>query len=420
MPLDQPSNATFASTRPEARGPLRGLRVLELGHFIAAPFCTRLLADHGADVIKVEPPSGEPLRTWGAQAQGHSIIWSLHNRNKRCVTLDMKAPAGRPAVEGLVRWADVIVENFRPGQLERWGLGFPELQRINPRIILVRISGYGQTGPYKDRHSFGAIGEAVGGLRYLTGFPEEQVDLPSVRTGISIGDDISALYAVAGVLSAVYERDVIGTGVGRQVDVALYEGVFSLLEGILPEYGTLGSVRRPQGSGMPTAVPSDTYRAGDGQWLVIAGNSDPIFARLCRLMGRPEMAEDPRLTTNVGRLEHRAEVDAVIASWAATLPAADAERSLNEAGIPASRTFTVADCATDPHFQAREMVRPVDDPLIGCTLHPGVVPVFDDGGQKGEIAWPGPPVGAHNDEIYAGLLGFGCSEMQALRSSHAI
>ena len=200
MPLDQPSNATFASTRPEACGPLRGLKVLELRQFIAVPFCAGLLADHGADDIKVEPPSGEPLRAWGAQAQGHSITWSLHNRNKRCVTLDMKAPAGRPAVEGLVRWADVIVENFRPGQLEQWCLGFPELQRINPRNILVRISGYGQTGPYKDRHSFGAIGEAVGGLRYLTGFPEEQVDLPSVRTGISIGDDISALYAIAGVL----------------------------------------------------------------------------------------------------------------------------------------------------------------------------------------------------------------------------
>lgn len=412
MPSKQP-----VPGKPAPTGPLRGLKVLELGHFIAAPFCTRLLADHGADVVKVEPPAGEPLRTWGAQAQGHSIIWSLHNRNKRCVTLDMKAPAGRPVVERLVRWADVVVENFRPGQLERWGIGFPELQRINPRIILVRISGYGQSGPYKDRHSFGAIGEAVGGLRYLTGFPEGEVDLPSVRTGISIGDDISGLYAVAGVLSAVYERDVVGTGVGRQVDVALYEGVFSLLEGILPEYGTHGSVRRPQGSGMPTAVPSDTYRAADRQWLIIAGNSDPIFARLCRLMGRPEMAEDPRLKTNVGRLEHRAEVDGAIAAWAATLPAREAERMLNEAGIPASRTFTVADCATDPHFEAREMIRPVDDPLIGRTLHPGVVPRFDDAGEKGGIAWPGPPVGAHNDEIYADLLGF---EVKALRAAGTI
>jgi crotonobetainyl-CoA:carnitine CoA-transferase CaiB-like acyl-CoA transferase len=193
MPLDQPS------AKATVTGPLRGLKVLELGHFIAAPFCTRLLADHGACVVKVEPPSGEPLRTWGAQSQGHSIIWSLHNRNKMCVTLDMKSPASRPAIERLVRWADVIVENFRPGQLEKWGLGFADLQRINKRIILTRISGYGQTGPYKDRHSFGAVGEAIGGIRYLTGFPEDQYDLPPVRTGISLGDDISALYAVAGV-----------------------------------------------------------------------------------------------------------------------------------------------------------------------------------------------------------------------------
>ncbi len=418
MPLDHPPAQKIANSA--LTGPLRGLKVLELGHFIAAPFCTRILADHGADVVKVEPPSGEPLRTWGAQAKGHSIIWSLHNRNKRCVTLDLKSAAGRPVVERLVRWADVIVENFRPAQLEKWSLGFADLQRINKRVILTRISGYGQTGPYKDRHSFGAIGEAVGGIRYLTGFPEDQVDLPSVRTGISLGDDISALYAVAGVLSAVYERDVVGTGIGRQVDVALYEGVFSLLEGILPEYGTDGTIRRPQGSGMPTAVPSDTYRAKDGQWLVIAGNSDPIFARLCRLIGRADMAEDARLKNNVGRLAHRAEVDEAIAAWAATLGAAEAEAVLNDAGIPASRTFTVADCVADPHFQARGMVQEVYDPLIGRTLQPGVVPHFDDGGQKGGIAWPGPAIGAHNDDVYGDLLGFSSEDLAALRASHAI
>ncbi|GJD52164.1 Succinyl-CoA--L-malate CoA-transferase beta subunit [Methylobacterium crusticola] len=409
-----------AGTPAATTGPLRGLKVLELGHFIAAPFCTRILADHGADVIKVEPPAGEPLRTWGVQSRGHSVIWSLHNRNKRCVTLDMKAEASRPAIERLVRWADVVVENFRPGQLERWGLGFADLQRLNPRIILARISGYGQTGPYKDRHSFGAIGEAMGGIRYLTGFPEEQVDLPSVRTGISLGDDITALYAVAGVLSAVYERDVAGTGIGREVDIALYEGVFSLLEGILPEYGTQGSIRRPQGSAMPTAVPSDTYRSADGQWLVIAGNSDPIFVRLCTLMGRPDMASDPRLRTNVDRLRHRAEVDGAIADWAATLPAREAERRLNAAGIPASRTYTVADCAADPHFQAREMICEVQDPLIGPTLHPGVIPRFDEAGARGSIAWPGAPVGAHNDQVYVDLLGFTRSDVDTWRRETVI
>jgi formyl-CoA transferase len=406
--------------KPAPSGPLRGLKVLELGHFIAAPFCTRLLADQGADVIKVEPPSGEPLRGWGGTSNGNAITWSSHNRNKRCITLDLKAAAARPAIEGLVRWADVIVENFRPGQLERWSLGFLELQRLNPRIILVRISGYGQTGPYKDRHSFGAIGEAMGGIRYLTAFPEDERDLPSVRTGTALGDNITALYAVSGVLAAIYERDVIGTGIGREVDVALYEGVFTMLEGVLPEYGTLGIVRRPQGSTILTAVPSDTYKAADGQWLVIAGNSDPIFARLCRIIGRPDMEANPEMKRNAGRIVHREEINTAIAAWTATLPAAEAEKILNDAGIPASRTYTVADCAADAHFQARDMIREVDDPLIGKTLHPGIVPRFDEMGATGTVAWPGPALGAHNEEVFTGVLGLKPDEYQALRRAKVV
>ena len=385
---------------PFVDGPLRSLKVLELGHFIAAPFCTRLLADQGADVIKVEPPGGDPARDWGRKVNGQSAMWSLHNRNKRCVTLDLKAPGDRSKAEALVAWADVLVENFRPGQLERWGLGVERLHAINPRLIVARISGYGQDGPYRDRASFGAVGEAFGGLRYLTGYPEGTTDLPPVRTGVSFGDDIAALYAGFGILAAVHERDVLGTGKGRVIDIALYEGVFSLLEGALPEFASCGVVRRPTGSAMPTAVPSDTYRAQDG-WVVIAGNSDPIFHRLCHLMGRPDMAEDPRLSTNAGRLVHRTEIDAAIAAWVGTLTAEEAERILNDSAVPATRTFTIADCAEDLHYQARSMIVDVDDPLIGPTKHAGIVPRFDTAGATGRIAWPGPAIGQHNEEVFA-------------------
>lgn len=413
-------SADSTDSAPRPTGPLRGLKILELGHFIAAPFCTRMLADQGADVVKVEAPGGEPLRNWGMSSKGNSIIWSLHNRNKRCITLDMKNPAAQPAIEGLIRWADVVVENFRPGQLEKWGFGYEAMQALNPRVILCRISGYGQDGPYSTRHAFGAIGEAMGGLRYLTGYPTEKTQLPPVRTGVSIGDDISALYAVGGILAAVYERDVTGTGVGRQIDVALYEGVFSMLEGILPEYGTLGVVREPQGSAMPTAVPSDTYRTADEGWLVIAGNSDPIFRRLCRIIGREDMAVDPEYLTNTHRIRNRAKVDAAIATWVATVSAAEGDRILNEAGIPATRAFTVKDCAEDPHFRARNMVVEVDDPLIGKTLHPGIVPRFDAAGAVGTIAWPGPAIGAHNEEVFSRDLGLSAAEISAMQMQGGI
>lgn len=401
-------------------GPLRGLKVLELGHFVAAPFCARLMADQGADVIKVEPPTGDPVRGWGMQAGGNSVLWSLHARNKRCVTLNLKSPGARPIMERLVAWADVVIENFRPGQMERWGLGFAELQAINRRVILARISGYGQTGPYRDCHAFGAVGEAMGGIRYMTGYPDGVTSLPPVRTGVSLADDVAALHALGGILAAVYERDVTGTGVGREIDIALYEAVFSLLEGVLPEYGAGGTVRTPQGSAMPTAVPSDTYRAADGAWVVVAGNSDLIFGRLCTLIGRPDMGADPTLATNAGRLLRRRDVDRAVGSWVATLPAAEAEAQLNAAGVPASRAYTVADCVEDRHFQARGMVNAVDDPLVGPTLHPGVIPGFDAGGAVGRIAWPGPAIGAHNAAVYGRELGFTPDDIAALQQQGVV
>ncbi|MGE0748122.1 MAG: CaiB/BaiF CoA transferase family protein [Rhodospirillales bacterium] len=401
-------------------GPLRGLKVLELGHFIAGPFCTRLLADLGAEVVKVEPPrAGDPVRSWGNMVDGRSLWWSCHGRNKKCVTLDLRHARAKPILDKLVGWADVIVENFRPGMMERIGLGFPAIQAINPRCILMRISGFGQDGPYRDKVAFGVVGEAMGGIRYLTAHPDRP-ELPSVRVGVSIGDSISGLYAMAGVLAAVYERDVAGTGRGREVDVALYESVFSMLEGSLTEYGALGVVRQPSGSGVPTAAPTDAWRCKDGAWLCIGANSDNLFARLCKVLGQPELAADSRFRDNPARLANVKELNALIGEWAATQTAAEAERILDAAEVPVSRIYTIADIAADPHYRARGMVQAVDDPAFGTVLHPGVVPRFDDRGPQGGIAWTGPAVGAHNAEVYGALLGADAAALHSLAQEGVI
>ncbi len=283
---------------PILKGPLRGLRVLELGHYIAGPFCTRILADLGAEVIKVEPPGGDPVRGWGAKRDGHPVWFSIHGRNKLCVELDLKRE--RETALRLASRADALVENFRPGQLERLGLGPEALHAANPRLVLARISGYGQNGPYRDKPAFGAIGEAMGGIRHLTGHPAAASDLPPPRTGISIGDDLAGMYAAIGLLAAVYQRDVTGTGKGRIIDVSLVESVVSLMEGMLPEYALDGRVRQPAGAAIATAAPTNTYPTSDGRWLCIAGNSDPIFRRLMAAIGRPDLADDPRFADNAG------------------------------------------------------------------------------------------------------------------------
>ena len=383
--------------------PLSGLKVLEIGHYIAAPFCTRILADLGAEVIKLEPPGGDPFRGWGAEKNGHSVWFSIHGRNKLSVELDLKKD--RPVLLKLAEWADVLVENLRAGQLERLNIGPDVLQAVNPRLVIARISGYGQDGPYRDKPAFGAIGEAIGGLRHLTGHPGGTTDLPPPRCGISISDDLAGLYAAIGLLSAVWQRDGMGTGKGRVVDVNLVDSVFSLMEGMLPEYAMDGRVRQPAGAALPTASPTNTYPCADGRWLCIAGNSDLIFSRLMAAIGRPEMAADAAFKTNGLRCDNRAPLDAAIGAWTRTLPAKEAEAILEAADVPCSRLFDIADCATDPHFRARQAVQDIDDPLIGRTLHPG--PTIRLDGEKPEdvVRWTGAAVGAHTDHVLHTLLG---------------
>jgi len=383
--------------------PLVGLKVLEIGHYIAAPFCTRILADLGAEVIKLEPPGGDPFRGWGAAKDGNSVWFSIHGRNKLSIELDLKKD--RDMVLKLAARADVLVENLRAGQLERLKLGPADLHAVNPRLVIARISGYGQDGPYRDKPAFGAIGEAVGGLRHLTGHPGGTTDLPPPRCGISISDDLAGLYAAIGLLSAVWQRDGMGTGVGRVVDVNLVDSVFSLMEGMLPEYALDGRVRQPAGAALQTASPTNTYPCADGRWLCIAGNSDLIFARLMTAIGRPEMAADPLYATNGLRCDNRAGLDVAIAAWTRTLDAKEAEAILEAADVPCSRLFDIADCATDPHFRARRSVQDIEDPLIGKTLHPGPTIRLDGERPEDVVRWTGPAVGAHTDHVLHTLLG---------------
>jgi crotonobetainyl-CoA:carnitine CoA-transferase CaiB-like acyl-CoA transferase len=389
-------------------GPLTGLKVLELGHYIAAPFCTRILADLGAEVIKVEPPGGDPFRGWGEAKDGHSVWFSVHGRNKLSIELDLKRD--RETFLKLAARADVLVENMRAGQLERLKVGPDQLHAINPGLVIARISGYGQDGPYRDKPAFGALGEAIGGLRHLTAHPAGASDLPPPRCGISISDDLAGLYAAIGLLSAVWQRDARGGAKGRVIDVNLVDSVFSLMEGMLPEYALDGRVRQPAGAAIPTASPTNTYPCSDGKFLCIAGNSDLIFARLMAAIGRPELASDPAYATNSLRCGNRDALDAAIAEWTLGLPAKDAEEILERAEVPCSRLYDIADCAADPHFLARKSVLSIDDPLIGPTLHPGPAIRMDGESPEDVVRWTGPAAGAHTDFVLHTLLGLARDE----------
>ena len=401
-------------------GPLTGLRVLEIGHFVAAPFCTRLLADLGADVIKIEPPGGDPVRQWGKQVDGNSAWWSMHARNKRSITLNLKQPKAIDIVLRLVAGCDALVENFRPGQLAKMGLGPEVLRRARPDLVVAHISGYGQDGPYRDRAAFGVIGEAIGGLRYLCNHPPGTTDLPPVRVGISIGDSLAGLYAAFGIMAALWQRDrPQGDGQGRTLDVALTESVLSMMEGMLPEYAVFGSIREPTGSRIPTAAPSSAYPTKDGKWILIAANSDPLFAKLAALMGQPELAQDPRFTGNANRVRNIEDLDRSIEAWTRTLAAEEADRSLTEADIPCTLIYTAAECAADPQFRHRGMVQEVEDPTFGRpVLHAGIVPHVAD--NPGAIRWPGPPVGAHTEEVMREGLGLGAAELDSLRQEKVL
>ena len=400
-------------------GLLSGLRILEIGHFVAAPFCTRLLADLGAEVIKIEPPGGDPVRQWGKQINGQSLWWSLHGRNKRSMTLNLKHPKAAAIVLRLVASCDALVENFRPGQLEKLGLGEQALKAARPDLVVAHISGFGQDGPYRDRAAFGVIGEAIGGLRYLSDHPPGTSALPPVRVGISIGDSVAGVFAAFGIMAALWKRDRLGGDRhGRSLDVALTDSILSLMEGMLPEYSALGVIREPTGSRIPTAAPSNAYPTKDGKWILIAANSEPLFGRLARLMERPELIDDPRFKGNQARVAHVKELDAVIAAWTRRFAAAEADAILSKADIPCTLVYTAAECAADPQFRHRGMVREVEDPLFGSILHAGVVPHVPE--NPGQVRWPGPPVGAHTDEVLSELLGLRPQEIESLRAEGVV
>ena len=405
--MTDPAIADVPLTDPR---PLAGIRVLELGHYVAAPFATRLLADLGAEVIKIEPPAGDPVREWGARYKGSAPWWSVHARNKRCISLDLKKPAAKQIVLELLRSCDALVENFRPGQLARMGLGEAELRAVKPDLVIARISGYGQDGPGRDQAAFGVIGEAIGGLRHLTDHKPGTSTLPPVRVGVSIGDSVAGIYAALGVLAALLRR--ARTGQGGDVDVALSEAVFSLLEGALPEYGTLGTVRQPSGGGIATAAPSNAYRTQDGIWMLIAANSDPLFRKLAVLMDQPALADSTEYGGNQMRCANAVALDALIGAWAAQQDAVALDEALAGAGIPHTRVFTVADIAADPQFRARQMVQEVQDPLLGPVLHPGVVPRMD--GMAPAPHSTGPAIGADNDHVLRTMLGYDDARIAAL------
>jgi crotonobetainyl-CoA:carnitine CoA-transferase CaiB-like acyl-CoA transferase len=405
--------------QPDTAGPLAGLLVVELGHFVAAPFAARLLADLGADVIKVEPPGGDPVRGWGMERNGNSIWWSVQGRNKRVITANLKSDAGRGVVLDLLRQSDVLIENFRPGQLARLGLSDEVLRAANPRLVIAHISGFGQTGPDRDRAGFGVIGEAIGGLRHLTNHALGTHDFPPVRVGVSIGDSITGMYAVIGILAALWQRDRAGgTGRGQPVDAALTESVLSLMEAMVPEYSLTGQIRQPVGARIPTAAPTSAYRSADGRWVIIAANSDPLFARFCALMGRPELARDPRFLDNRARLTNVEALDAIIEAWSRTQQAATLEKLLAEADIPSCRIFTVAEIAADRQFLVRGMVQEVEDPLVGPLLHPGIVPHMPEA--PGQVRWTGRKVGADTEAVLADLLGLTAEQIAELRATEAI
>ena len=393
--------------------PLAGIKVVELGTLIAGPFAARILAEFGAEVIKIEAPDGgDPLRKWRKLYEGTSLWWYLQARNKKSVTVNLKHPDGVEVVRRLVAEADIVVENFRPGVLDKLGLGWEALSKINPGLVMVRLSGFGQSGPMAQQPGFGAIGESMGGLRYVTGFP----DRPPVKTGISIGDSIAALWGALGALMALRHKEVNG-GAGQVVDVALYEAVFAMMESLVPEFDVFGFVRERTGNIMPGITPSNTHTTRDGRHITIGANGDAIFRRLMRAMGCEDPAEDPTLADNAGRDARREELYALIDAWVAQHDEAAVLATLAAAEVPASRIYSVADMFADPQFLAREMLHTVKLPDGRDCRMPGVVPKLS--ATPGGSEWIGPALGEHTDAVLAGL-GYDEARIAALRAAGAI
>ncbi|MBE0613187.1 MAG: CoA transferase [Burkholderiales bacterium] len=402
--------------------PLDGIKVIELGQLIAGPFAGKMLAEFGAEVIKIEAPAtdsqpgGDPLRQWRKLHNGTSLWWYAQARNKKSVTVNLRLAEGQEIVRTLARDADVVIENFRPGTMEKWGLGYERLAAENPGLIMLRLSGFGQTGPYRDQAGFGAIGESMGGLRYLTGYPGQA----PVRPNLSIGDSLASLHGVIGVMMALHHRNMNGgrkSGKGQVVDVALYEAVFAMLESTLPEFDMYGVVRERSGSNLSGIVPSNTYLARDGQHVLIAANGDSIFKRLCTAMGRDDLGRDPTLADNAGRAKRADELDAVIGGWAAQYDAADLLVMLDEAQVPNGKIYSIADIAKDPQYLAREMIRQftLED---GTPLKlPGIVPKLSE--TPGDVDWIGPKLGAHTEEVL-GAHGYDTASIAELRKKNVI
>lgn len=393
-------------------GPLAGVRIIELGMLLAGPFAGRLLGDMGAEIIKVEPPGQpDPLREWGhARYEGRSLWWPVQSRNKKCVTLNLRDERGQELLLRLVEHGDVLVENFRPGTLERWGLGPERLWETNPGLVIARVSGYGQTGPYAPRAGFASVAEAMGGIRYINGFPGE----PPPRIHISLGDSLAGMFAVMGILAALYKRDALGFGRGQVVDVSLMESCFALLEGAVPEYDRLQIVREPGGTGLKGVAPSNIFKSADGKWMVIAANADKVFGRLCEAMGQPELAGDPRFATHIARGANQEELEGIVAAWAIQHDADGIDRMLNEAGVICGPIYTIEDIFADEHYWARDMLLQHVDPEFGEYVGPGIVPKFSEtpGALRWSASWD---EGSHNADVYGGLLGLSGDELGTLK-----
>jgi formyl-CoA transferase len=395
---------------PRNQGPLAGLRLIEMGTLLAGPFCGQLMGDFGAEVIKVEPPNqGDPMRVWGREkAHGMSLWWPVVARNKKSVTLNLREKEGQDLARELIKNADFLLENFRPGTMERWGLGYNELYKINPRLIMIRVSGFGQTGPYAERAGFGAVGESMGGLRYVCGDPST----PPSRMGISIGDTLAATFACIGALTALYHREK--TGEGQVVDSAIYEAVLNMMESLITEYDKAGYIRERTGAILPNVAPSNVYPTKDGKMLLIAANQDTVFKRLTEAMGRPELAQNERYATHTARGAVQKELDDLIADWTRTINAVELEALMDKHGIPSGKIYTAPDMLEDAHFRAREAIVTTMHPKFGELKMQNVAPKLSK--TPGSIRLPGPELGQHNDEIYGGILKLSAKQIADLTS----
>jgi formyl-CoA transferase len=389
---------------------LSGIRVLELGQLIAGPFAAKTLADFGAEIIKVESPQeGDPLRKWRMIHEGTSVWWQAQSRNKQSICIDLRVKEGQDIVRRLAKEADVLIENFRPGTMEKWGMGWDELHTLNPKLIMLRVSGYGQDGPRRDEPGFAAIAEATAGLRYITGHPGE---VPA-RAGLSLGDTIAGLHGALGVLLALYERDARG-GEGQMIDVALYEAVFNLTESLLPEYHVFGAVRQPAGGALPGIAPSNAYPCSDGQYVLIAANGDSLFKRLMELIGRADLANDPDLARNDGRAKRAEEIDQIIGDWSKQRTLEGILSALQSIAVPAGRIYTAKDIAEDPHYRARGVIQTVESAGGLKVEMPGVVPKLSN--NPGAIRHRAPTLGEHTDIILQSL-GLSAEQIKALKEA---